>query len=96
MGDTGEFVRTPKFSLVRSGESWGRKVYRGRDNWLCWIELAIGIYFSATVVVAIQLRLWPAVPFLVLYQAGYLYIGLLSVAQRRRDARVAAASPVAA
>ena len=95
LGDTGEFVRTPKFSLVRTGESWRQKMYRGRDSWLCWAELAIGLYFSVTVLAAIQLRMWPAVPFLVLYQAGYLYIGLLSLAQQRRNARVAGAATAA-
>ena len=89
-------MRTPKFSLVRTGESWRQKMYRGRDSWLGWAELAIGLYFSVTVVAAIQLRMWPAVPFLVLYQAGYLYIGLLSLAQRRRNVRVAAAATAAA
>ena len=57
------------------------------EDWLCWLELAIGVYFSATVVVAVQLRMWPALPFLLLYQAGYLYIGGLSLVQRRRDNR---------
>ena len=42
-----------------------------------------------TVVVAIQLGMWPALPFLVLYQAGYLYIGLLSFIQRRRETNAA-------
>ena len=82
--DPGEFVRTPKFSVVRAGERWVDKLYKGRNDWLCWLELAIGLYFSATVVLAIQLRMWPALPFLMLYQAGYLYIGGLSLLQRHR------------
>ncbi len=90
--DPGEFVRTPKFSVVRDGEGWAGKLYRGRDDWLCWLELAIGLYFSATVAVAIQLRMWPALPFLLLYQVGYLYIGGLSLAQRHRERSVAAAA----
>ncbi|SVA17657.1 uncharacterized protein METZ01_LOCUS70511, partial [marine metagenome] len=81
----GEFVRTPKFSLARTADDWIGKAYRGGDNWICGIELAIGLYFSVTVVVAIQLGMWPALPFLMLYQAGYLYIGLLSLIQRRRE-----------
>ena len=88
--DPGEFVRTPKFSLAGSGDGWRGKQYRSNDTWVCWLELAIGLYFSATVMIAIQLGMWPALPFLVLYQAGYLYIGLLSLAQRRRDTRVVA------
>ena len=86
---TGEFVRTPKFSLARTADDWIGKTYRGSDSWICGIEFAIGLYFSVTVVVAIQLGMWPALPFLVLYQAGYLYIGLLSFLQRRRETNAA-------
>jgi cellulose synthase/poly-beta-1,6-N-acetylglucosamine synthase-like glycosyltransferase len=93
--DPGEFVRTPKFSLRHAGEGWVGKLYRGRDGWLCWLELAIGLYFSATVVIAIQRGMWPALPFLILYQLGYLYIGGLSLSQRRRQRGVAAAEAAA-
>jgi len=86
---TGEFVRTPKFSLARTADDWIGKAYRGGDSWICGIELAIGLYFSVTVVVAIQLGMWPALPFLVLYQAGYLYIGLLPFIQGRRKTNAA-------
>lgn len=90
--DPGEFIRTPKFSVVRAGESCAGKLYHDPDSWLCWLELAIGLYFSATVAVAIQRQMWPALPFLLLYQMGYLYIGGLSLAQWRRDRSVAAAA----
>ena len=88
--DPGEFVRTPKFSLIRAGSGQGGTLYRSSNSWACWLELAIGLYFSGVVVVAVQLGMWPAVPFLVLYQAGYLYIALLSLTQRRRADRVVA------
>ena len=90
--DPGEFVRTPKFSVIGAGESCAGKLYHSRDSRLCWLELAIGLYFSATVAVAIQLQMWPALPFLLLYQMGYLYIGGLSLAERRRDRSLAAAA----
>lgn len=79
--DAGEFVRTPKFSLVR-GESWTDKLYRGRDTWLHWVELAAGLYFTVALAVASWLGLWPALPFLFLYQAGFLYTGASSLGQR--------------
>ena len=80
--DTGEFVRTPKFSV--GAQHWARKLYRGRQGWLHWAELGIGLYFTGALLLALQLRLWPAVPFLMLYQFGYLYTALLSLAQRWR------------
>ena len=56
--DPGEFVRTPKFSLAHSGDGWRGKQYRSNDTWVCWLELGIGAYFSATVMIAIQLAMW--------------------------------------
>lgn len=87
--DPGEFVRTPKFSLVGRADSWAEKVYRGRRVWLHWAELAIGLYFTGAIVAAAGMGLWPALPFLFLYQAGYLYVAILSLAQRRRPPRAA-------
>ncbi len=93
--DPGEFVRTPKFSLRHAGEGWAGKLYRGREGWLCWLEVAIGVYFSATVLIAIQRGMWPAIPFLILYQLGYLYIGGLSLLQRRQRRSMVAAEVAA-
>ncbi|MFQ5742679.1 MAG: cellulose synthase family protein [Acidobacteriota bacterium] len=83
----GEFVRTPKFSIAAGRKSWHKRIYRGRDSWLYWAELAIGLYFSVAFMIAVYLRMWPALPFLLLYQGGYLYTGLLSLSQRRQSAR---------
>ena len=90
--DPGEFVRTPKFSLVRAQQRWRDKLYSGPRGWLYLLELTIGLYFSAAVLIAISLRMWPAVPFLVLYQAGFLYVGLLSLTQRWGEAGTAPAA----
>ena len=64
------------------GESWHTKLYRGRGNWMHWAELVIGFYFTGAVLYAAQARLWPAIPFLLLYQFGYLYTAVVSIAQR--------------
>jgi cellulose synthase/poly-beta-1,6-N-acetylglucosamine synthase-like glycosyltransferase len=77
----GEFVRTPKFSIRSPGESWRTRLYRGRGNWMHWAELFIGLYFTGAVVVAARAGMWPAIPFLLLFQFGYLYIGAVSIAQ---------------
>jgi hypothetical protein len=47
-----------------------------------WAELVIGLYFTGAVLYAAQARLWPAIPFLLLYQFGYLYTAVVSIAQR--------------
>ena len=80
--EPGEFVRTPKFSLGSPGESWHTRIYRGRGGWIHWAELLIGLYFTVAVIFVARAGLWPAIPFLMLYQFGYLYTAAVSIAQR--------------
>ena len=46
------------------------------------IELALGLYFTATVFYALANQIYGTLPFLVLFQVGFLYTGLLSVIQQ--------------
>ena len=46
------------------------------------IELALGLYFTATVFYALANGIYGTVPFLVLFQVGFLYTGLLSLIQQ--------------
>jgi hypothetical protein len=46
------------------------------------IELALGLYFTATVVYALANGIFGTLPFLVLFQVGFLYTGLLSLVQQ--------------
>ena len=46
------------------------------------VELALGLYFTATLVYALANGIYGTVPFLVLFQIGFLYTGLLSVVQQ--------------
>jgi cellulose synthase/poly-beta-1,6-N-acetylglucosamine synthase-like glycosyltransferase len=95
--DPGEFVRTPKFSAIAPGERWHTRIYRGRGSWMHWAELLIGVYFTVAVLLVARAGLWPAVPFLMLYQCGYLYTAVVSIAQRytARPLGLAAAIPSA-
>ena len=47
-----------------------------------FIELALGLYFTATVFYALANGIYGTLPFLVLFQIGFLYTGLLSVVQQ--------------
>jgi len=91
--EPGEFVRTPKFSLRSPDECWHSRFYRGRGNWIHWAELLFGVYFTVAVVLVARAGLWPAVPFLMLYQFGYLYTAAVSISQRHA-ARPLAYAPV--
>jgi hypothetical protein len=46
------------------------------------IELALGLYFTSTVFYALANQIYGTVPFLLLFQIGFLYTGLLSIVQQ--------------
>ena len=46
------------------------------------IELGLGFYFTATVFYALANGIYGTLPFLVLFQIGFLYTGLLSIVQQ--------------
>ena len=77
-----EFVRTPKYRVEAQADDWMSKKYRQSVVWQPVIELALGLYFTATVFYALANGIYGTVPFLVLFQIGFLYTGLLSVVQQ--------------
>jgi hypothetical protein len=46
------------------------------------VEIALGLYFTMTVFYALANGIYGTLPFLVLFQVGFLYTGLLSVLQQ--------------
>jgi hypothetical protein len=46
------------------------------------IELALGLYFTATLFYALANGIYGTVPFLMLFQIGFLYTGMLSLMQQ--------------
>ena len=81
LGIQSEFARTPKYHIEEQGGSWLTKTYRNKAGWLPWIEIALGLYFAATVVYAIQNENYATIPFLLLFVGGYLYTGIMSIGQ---------------
>jgi cellulose synthase/poly-beta-1,6-N-acetylglucosamine synthase-like glycosyltransferase len=81
-GVKSEFARTPKYS-IEAGErgAWVKKKYRKSAGWMPYAEVALGLYFAATVFYAIQNENYATVPFLILFVWGYLYTGLMSLGQ---------------
>ena len=55
------------------------------------VELMLGLYFTATVFYALANGIYGTVPFLVLFQVGFLYTGLLSIVQQYAGPEVVAA-----
>ena len=95
IGRQSEFARTPK----TGGEGRSIKVvkanYRGSRSWVPTIEISLGLYFSAALYYAWERSLWGSMPYLFLFQLGFLYVGISSIldAPRRKSVpSIAAAS----
>ena len=57
------------------------------------IELALGLYFTATVFYALANQIYGTLPFLMLFQIGFLYTGLLSIFQQYTGENVMLKTP---
>ncbi|MGH9562621.1 MAG: glycosyltransferase family 2 protein [Terracidiphilus sp.] len=83
-GVKSEFVRTPKYRVEAGSQrvnSWMKKSYRKRPGLMPFLEVALGLYFAAAVLYAIQNDNFATIPFFILFVWGYLYTGVMSLAQ---------------
>jgi cellulose synthase/poly-beta-1,6-N-acetylglucosamine synthase-like glycosyltransferase len=83
-GVKSDFVRTPKYRVGAGAEEqgqWVKKTYHKSAGWMPFLEVFMGLYFAATVVYAFQNENYATIPFLLLFVWGYLYTGLMSLAQ---------------
>jgi hypothetical protein len=86
-----EFTRTPKYHIEGDGDEWVGKRYRQTVAVQPIVELGLGLYFTATVFYALAQGIYATVPFLILFQVGFLYTGLLSIVQQYAGEEVGAA-----
>ena len=77
-----EFARTPKYGIERDSDEWAGKKYHQTVGVQSIIELGLGLYFTFTVFYALINQIYGTVPFLMLFQIGFLYTGLLSIFQQ--------------
>jgi cellulose synthase/poly-beta-1,6-N-acetylglucosamine synthase-like glycosyltransferase len=77
-----EFARTPKYRIEGDADEWVGKKYHQSVSVQPLVELALGLYFTATVFYALANQIYGTVPFLILFQVGFLYTGLLSIVQQ--------------
>src|SRR5579872_1044687 len=77
-----EFARTPKYRIEADADEWVGKKYRQSVAWQPIIELVLGLYFTWTVFYALANQIYGTLPFLVLFQVGFLYTGILSIVQQ--------------
>jgi cellulose synthase/poly-beta-1,6-N-acetylglucosamine synthase-like glycosyltransferase len=81
-GKQSEFARTPKYGIERDSDEWVGKKYHQSVGVQPIIELALGLYFTGTVFYALANQIYGTLPFLMLFQIGFLYTGLLSIFQQ--------------
>jgi hypothetical protein len=75
------FARTPKYAIGNRKVKIEGAEYRRRSGWLPYAELAVGAYFVFMVKFAIETWNFPAVPFLLLFVAGYWWAGFTTLYQ---------------
>ncbi len=76
-----EFKRTPKYGIEHKAQAWRSCRYMPLKSLLPIIEIAFAAYFSYFVYFAIVHRQYFNLPFLLLFQLGFLYVAITSVAQ---------------
>jgi len=94
-GKQTDFNRTPKYRIEDASDEWIGKRYRQANIGQPIFELALGLYFTFTVFYALSNRIYGTLPFLILFQVGFLYTGLLSIVQQFADDSVALDTQVA-
>src|SRR5215471_16208671 len=81
-GRQSEFTRTPKYRIEADADEWVGKKYRQSVAVQPLVEMLLGLYFTWTVFYALANQIYGTLPFLVLFQVGFLYTGVLSIVQQ--------------
>lgn len=82
LGIDTKFHRTPKYSVRSSRDDWKNKKYHARVGILPFVEVGLGLYFTAMILYCIDATIYGPIPFLCLFLVGYYYTGLTSLLQR--------------
>ncbi len=81
LGMESEFTRTPKYRVEGASDDWRQKRYRGSLNFVPFVELALGMYFTVMAYYAASNGIFGTLPFILLFQFGFLYAAFLSLFQ---------------
>jgi hypothetical protein len=81
LGMESEFTRTPKYAVEGAGDEWKQKRYKGALSFVPFAELLLGLYFSVMAFYAISNEIYATLPFIFLFQFGFLYAGVMSLFQ---------------
>ncbi|MCI0453222.1 MAG: glycosyltransferase [Candidatus Latescibacteria bacterium] len=78
------FVRTAKYRIESLDDRWKTKVYRSARRPSFFVEFVLTTYTAVGFVAIVWIREWAALPYMVLFAAGYLFVFGISVAHARR------------
>lgn len=78
------FVRTAKYRIETVRDRWKTKMYRSVNRRTMFFELGFAVYMCVSFVVLIVLKNWGALPYLLLFVTGYVYVLGLSVLHAKR------------
>ncbi len=95
IGRSTPFVRTPKYDISSDKDHWLKKRYQ-ENQWIQPLfEILIGVWFTPAILVVLQTGglAYGSLPFLLLFQFGYLYVGLVSYGQSVLGGRTTADAP---
>jgi len=73
------FARTAKYAIGTQRKKAVFARYRSRSGWLPYAEIAVGCYFIGNVAFAIDTYNFFAIPFLLLFVAGYFWAGFATL-----------------
>src|SRR5512137_2269552 len=80
------FLRTPKSGVGGASAAVPRRRYRMAVSLQPFLELTLAAYFTLAVVWVLDRGVWYSLPFLILFQFGFGYVGLMSLLESARDA----------
>jgi len=81
LGYKTEFKRTPKYRIESKNDTWKGKKYLEDVSSITFFEFLLGIYFIFAISFALKRRIFISLPFLLIFQVGFLYTSLLSIYQ---------------
>ena len=76
-----DFKRTPKYGIERKAQPWRKCKYMPLKSLLPIAEMAFALYFGYFVWFALQHGQYLSLPFLIMFQGGFLYVSVTSLAQ---------------
>ncbi len=74
-----DFARTPKYGIEHKKQSWSTTKYMPLKSLLPMLELAFALYFTYFLWFAIRHGQYLSVPFLLMFQLGFLYVSMSSL-----------------